>query len=183
MTQITAKKLLVLDLDETLIYATEQPMSREVDFTVGQYFVYKRPFLNEFLAYCFENFDVGVWTTSTASYASAVIDNITERTQNLQFVWARDRCTWAFDEQIMERVLTKKLDKLRKRGFGPESIIVIDDTAVAWRSSYGNLVNVTRFEGDESDDELGHLPEYLELLKDHENIRSVEKRNWRARIR
>ena len=61
-------------------------------------------------------------------------------------------------------------------------IIVIDDTAVAWRSSYSNLVRVHRFAGDESDDELEHLTKYLELLNSLENIRTVEKRNWRAKI-
>ena len=46
----------LLDLDETLIYATEEKLGGESDFIVGQYFVYKRPFLNEFLEFCFKNY-------------------------------------------------------------------------------------------------------------------------------
>lgn len=39
--------LLILDLDETLIHATEQP-EREADFQIFHYHVYKRPYLEEF---------------------------------------------------------------------------------------------------------------------------------------
>jgi carboxy-terminal domain RNA polymerase II polypeptide A small phosphatase len=39
----TDKKLLILDLDETLIHATSKKLSREPDFIVFDYFVYKRP--------------------------------------------------------------------------------------------------------------------------------------------
>ncbi len=182
MTAIARKKLLILDLDETLIYSTEESLEREADFTAEQYFVYKRPFLGEFLAFCFENFDVGVWTTSTADYASLVVDRVTNPDQTLQFLWSRERCTWAFDEATHERVLVKRLEKLGRRGYRPDSIIVVDDTPSAWRTSYGNLIRVARFEGDRSDDELKYLSKYLKTLIDMENIRTVEKRNWRARI-
>lgn len=36
-------KLLVLDLDETLIFGTERELERPCDFIVGSYFVYLRP--------------------------------------------------------------------------------------------------------------------------------------------
>jgi TFIIF-interacting CTD phosphatase-like protein len=180
--KIEPKKLLILDLDETLIYATEQPLERKADFVAGPYFVYKRPFVDEFMAYCFENFDVAVWTTSTASYSAAIVENLVKPPHTLQFVWARDRCTWAYDEDTREQFLAKKLDKLKKRGFRLESIVVIDDTPAAWRNSYGNLVRVSRFEGEESDDELKSLPTYLDFLKGQDNVRTIEKRNWRAKI-
>jgi hypothetical protein len=37
-----ATKLLVLDLDETLVFATEWKLPRIEDFRVGSYFVYLR---------------------------------------------------------------------------------------------------------------------------------------------
>lgn len=51
--QNSKKKLLILDLDETLFYATEEKLDREPDFVVGQYFVYKRPFVGLFLTLLF----------------------------------------------------------------------------------------------------------------------------------
>lgn len=43
------KPLAILDVDETLIYATKEKLIREPDFEVFDYRVYKRPNLNEFI--------------------------------------------------------------------------------------------------------------------------------------
>ena len=80
------KGLLLLDLDETLIHSEEfprtQPSTKEFDFKVGfegepyWYMSKKRPFLDEFIKFAFENFDVGVCTASTEDYATIVLENI-----------------------------------------------------------------------------------------------------------
>jgi hypothetical protein len=49
--QNAEKKLLILDLDETLVYATEEKLERQEDFIVGQYYVYKRPFYTSLLSF------------------------------------------------------------------------------------------------------------------------------------
>ena len=43
------KILLILDVDETLIHATEKELNQKVDFKIFDYNIYKRPFLDEFL--------------------------------------------------------------------------------------------------------------------------------------
>ena len=43
------KKLLVLDLDETLIYSSETALDYQEDFSFKKYYVYKRPGLETFL--------------------------------------------------------------------------------------------------------------------------------------
>ncbi len=45
-------KLLVLDLDETLVYATEQALDYPHHSSVGKYLVYDRPHVGEFLDFC-----------------------------------------------------------------------------------------------------------------------------------
>jgi len=176
------KKLLILDLDETLIYATEEKLERESDFIVGQYFVYRRPFLDEFLEFCFENFEVAVWTTSTGNYARKILENIFDSHHKTNFVWARERSTFSFDMEERESFLTKKMTKVRRRGYDLKSVIVVDDSPEKWRSSYGNLVRVKPFFGEIDDDELKHLAVYLGRLKNIDNIRKIEKRNWRNRL-
>lgn len=176
-------KLLVLDLDETLIYATEDVLEREPDFRAGPYSVYRRPYLEEFLAYCFANFEVGVWTTSTEAYAEAISQEIIVPEHRLSFLWSRDRCTWIFDEDLYERIQIKKLEKLRRRGYRPESIIVVDDSAAVWKQSYGNLITVNRYEGRLDDDDLKVLPHYLEMIKSSANVRAIDKRSWRSRVK
>ena len=91
------RKLLVLDLDETLIYAAEEPMESAPDFIVGQYYVYRRPYLKEFLKFCFDNFEVAIWTSSTRNYAERIIENLVDSKNEISFHWARDRCTISYD--------------------------------------------------------------------------------------
>lgn len=180
--QNVEEKLLILDLDETLIYATEESLERKSDFRVGQYFVYKRPFVETFLRFCFENYEVAVWTTATKSYAEEIFKVILKTEYKLQFLWTRERCTLSFDEDEREHFFVKRMYKIRRHGYKLESVIVVDDSPNVWQDSYGNLVRVSKFEGDERDDELKVLPFYLKKLLEVPNIRKIEKRNWRNRI-
>lgn len=175
------QKLLILDLDETLIYATEINLERDFDFVVGPYFVYKRPYLDEFLKFCLEHFEVAVWTSSTEIYAFEIVENIFDYKDLLSFVWSRERCTISFDEEERVSFYEKKILKIKLLGYHLESVIVVDDSPEKWRSSYGNMVRVKPFFGEVEDDELKHLIVYLERLKNIENIRKFEKRDWRNR--
>ncbi|MCA9018177.1 MAG: hypothetical protein KDA77_22835, partial [Planctomycetaceae bacterium] len=53
--------LLILDIDETLLYATGRPLNRDHDFKIGSYFVYLRPFLIDFLNQARKHFQIAVW--------------------------------------------------------------------------------------------------------------------------
>jgi RNA polymerase II subunit A small phosphatase-like protein len=97
-------------------------------------------------------------------------------------VWASDRCTVAYDMEWLEYYNRKNLKKVTRKGYRLESIIAVDDTPQKWERSYGNLVRVNPFEGEETDDELKYLLLYLDQLRYEENIRSVEKRFWRNRL-
>ena len=61
MKPIPDRTLLILDIDETLIHASERPLDREPDFGVGPFSVYRRPGLAEFLEFCQSKFQVAVW--------------------------------------------------------------------------------------------------------------------------
>jgi carboxy-terminal domain RNA polymerase II polypeptide A small phosphatase len=58
------KALLVLDLDETLVHATESPLAFEPQHEVPPYFLYRRPGLREFLLHVSGLFRLAVWTSS-----------------------------------------------------------------------------------------------------------------------
>jgi TFIIF-interacting CTD phosphatase-like protein len=183
------KKLLILDLDETLIYSTETPLERTTDFLIDPYHVYKRPYLDIFITTCLDWFNIAVWTSSGIEYATQVVETIFPDPQALEFVWSSDRCSMAYnhDYELIDGhyptyYSRKPLKKVRRRGYNVEYIIVIDDTPKKWETSYGNLITVHPFEGDEQDQELNDLLTYLEILRDAENIRKLEKRKWRNLI-
>ncbi|KAK1263878.1 hypothetical protein QJS04_geneDACA008379 [Acorus gramineus] len=65
-----SKKLLVLDLNGLLVHTftrskkVQIPNSRSPDGTIGRKVVFKRPFCDEFLRFCFQRFDVGIWSSA-----------------------------------------------------------------------------------------------------------------------
>jgi TFIIF-interacting CTD phosphatase-like protein len=151
-------------------------------FLVGQFFVYKRPHLQEFIEFCTENFEVAVWTSSTKNYATKIVEEIFPNPHELAFFWSRERCTIRYDEELQETYFEKMMSKVRKHGFDLKKVIVVDDSPEKWRNSYGNLIRIKPFFGEVDDSELKRLIVYLERLKSVENIRKTEKRNWQNRI-
>lgn len=174
------KKLLVLDLDETLVHSTERPLDRPADLNVVGYHVYKRPHLDAFLDFAFSKFRVGVWTSSGGLYAEPLVAQLMPN-RPVEFVWSSRRCSLVRNLEEGGYGTQKRLAKLKKHGFKLEHIIGIDDTASKYARNYGNLVLVREFTGDLSDDELPRLLEYLRTLESESNVRVVEKRSWHDR--
>lgn len=175
---LQSSKLLILDLDETLVFATENRLNLVEDFRAGDYFVYKRPGLAEFIRFAADHFRVAVWTASTAAYADAIIQHVF-KDGDLEFAWTRERCTIHLDPEQRIRHWVKDLKKVRRRGYSLNDVLIIDDTPSNLERNYGNHIRVTPFFGDPSDRELEGLRRYLLDLKDKPNVRSVEKRFWR----
>lgn len=173
--------LLILDLDETLVYATTDPIERPHDFLVGHYYVYKRPFVDEFLQFCLAHFDVAIWTSSTGPYANNVVLELFQSVEPLKFVFSRRNCVRKFNFDKYEEEYIKDLKKAKSKGYSLNKILIIDDTPAKLRRNYGNLIRINEWTGDENDAELHHMQEYLLSLKESENVRKIEKRLWRNR--
>ena len=176
------KSLLILDLDETLVHATEQPLVHRPHFEVPPHHVYKRPLLTPFLEACSAHFELAVWTSASSDYASAVIGEIWPPTLELSFLWSRTRCTRRLDLERMQQILIKDLKKVKKMGYSLERVLMVDDSPSKLSRQYGNLVRVKPFVGDLEDDELRWLSLFLIELAEVDNVRQVEKRGWRTRM-
>ncbi|MAZ66240.1 MAG: hypothetical protein CMF25_03950 [Kangiellaceae bacterium] len=176
-----AKKLLILDLDETLIHAVEAPLERPHDFETELYYVYKRPYVHEFLEFAKDLFEVAVWTSAGSDFAQTVYENVFGENYELQFMWSRERCTQYFNPEYYNHEYVKNLAKVKRRGYGLEDVIMVDDTPAKLRKNYGNLVRIEEFVGDPADKELLRLQAYLVDLEKEDNMRKVEKRGWASR--
>ena len=175
--------LLILDLDETLVFASETKLARSEDFRVGEYFVYRRPGLDRFLEFAFEHFKVAVWTASGSDYAEAVIREVFGNGERLEFAWTRKRCTWKSDPELGTAHWIKDLKKVARIGHSLKTILVVDDSPRKLKRNYGNYVRILPFTGDPCDNELGKLERYLLTLRDVPNVRTLDKRNWRGDLR
>lgn len=187
------KTLLVLDLDETLIYAfNEKEKDRKSDFKIFHYKVLKRPYLDEFLNEVAKDYSLAVWSSASDDYVEEIVKNIIPSHIQLELIWGRSRCT---PRRNMNRNsydyyadynshfhYVKPLKKLKRQGFKLERILIVDDTPHKSQDNYGNAIYPTEFKGDKDDNELEQLTKYLKLLKDIENVRTIEKRNWRSQV-
>lgn len=175
-------KLLILDVDETLVHATYSPLPRAADLLIEDIHVYKRPGLDAFLKTCFEWFEVAVWTASSADYVEPLMRSLLPDPSRLAFLWSRARCTIRTDPETFEQDRLKKLNKVKRRGYSLERVLVVDDSARKHVRNYGNLIQIREFEGDPEDRELAALIKFLEWLGPAENVRRIEKRAWRQRF-
>ena len=172
--------LLILDIDETLVFGTECPLpNREPDFRAGPYAIYRRPHLDAFLNAIGQNFDLAVWSSASASYVREIVSALFPDLTRLRFVWSCERCTQKYDPEFQETYYAKNLDKVRKLGFPLERILIVDDSPEKVSQHYGNHIRVLPFTGDPNDRELQQLLPYLISIRDVENVRKIEKRHWR----
>ena len=175
--------LLILDLDETLIYGQNREGPRLCDFPVGPFYVYKRPHLDEFLRGAGKRYRLAIWSSASSGYVAAIARTIVPFGLEWAFVWSRDRCTAKLNAETFETEYIKNLKKVKRAGFDLARILVVDDTRHTAGRNYGNAIYVAPFEGDPGDEELPLLLKYLESLVGFENFRVIEKRGWRRQDR
>ncbi len=170
-----------MDLDETLVHASETKLDfSEADFRFDKYWVYKRPYLEEFLLSIKNDFKVAIWSLAGDEYVTKIVKNIIPEKYNLEFVWARSKCTLKRDYDLDAYFYSKPLKKLKTKGYLLEKILILDDSPEKGRDNYGNSIYIKEFIGDK-DDELKKLLIYLRQLKDADNVRVIEKRGWERR--
>jgi TFIIF-interacting CTD phosphatase-like protein len=181
---------IILDIDGTLID------------NVGDS-IYQRPYLKEFLDYCFETFEtVSIWTAASREWYNEVNEKIFSKLklktkESLQsklltprkfyFVWTGERCTFISDQKAIEdgdfyaqRIKIKRLKKIwDKRGLlTRHNTLILDDTPITYAENYGNAIPIDTYNHkNEDDDSLLKLIEWLPNLFD-KHIRSTEKRKW-----
>ena len=121
-----SKITLVLDLDETLIHASFEPLLDydfrlviSIDSTDRTVYVRKRPKLDAFLLLCGELFEVVIFTASLQEYANPIIDYIGSYSV-VSYRLYRQHCS------LVSNKLVKDLSTLNR----PMSRILIVDVRV-----------------------------------------------------
>ena len=173
-------KLLIFDLDETLIHTSLSQLDRPAYFMFETYHVYQRPFAEEMIRVLGEHFDMAVWSAGSEDYVNVIVARIFPALENLKFVWSRSRCRMQMDPETMEEVAVKNLRKVKQPGHPLEKILIVEDTMANVSRNYGNAIYVKPFDGSEVDDELRRLCKYLMSIKDVPDVRKIDKRGWRG---
>lgn len=181
-------KLVILDLDETLIFGTPTKLDRDEDFKVFDYYIYKRPYLNEFILEIYKHFKIAIWSSAGDEYVQEVTRQIKPINIDFEFVWSREKAVYQrnYDEHgdiDSHYHYVKPLKKVKKLGYKLSEVLIIDDSPHKSKLNFGNAIYPKEYEGKLVDDELSILSKYLQVIKDKEDFRRIEKRNWKTKMK
>ncbi|KAM9791230.1 CTD small phosphatase-like protein isoform X1 [Syngnathus typhle] len=161
------KKCVVIDLDETLVHSSFKPISNadfivpvEIDGTVHQVYVLKRPHVDEFLQKMGELFECVLFTASLAKYADPVADLLDQ--------WGVFRARLFRESCVFHRGnYVKDLSRLgRELG----NVIIVDNSPASYIFHPENAVPVQSWFDDMNDTELLDLLPVFEGLSKEEEV-------------
>jgi len=167
------RKVLVLDLDETLVHATTKPLKNiRYDMVLDvilegiccRFYVKKRPFLEAFLNQVCEFYDVVIFTASLRSYADPVIDMIDPK-RLIKVRLFRDSCINRGGFYIKDlRTVYHDLSK----------IMIIDNSPIAYSLNKENAIPISDWFGDDPSDQAlrNILPFLLDVTRFSSDVRS-----------
>ena len=157
-------RLIIFDLDETLVHATERDLGYPCDFEVPPYRVYRRPHVQELVEFAGSRFDVAVWSSSSDEYVAAVVDRLFSIAQP-KFAWSVSRCVQRIDAKSNGYVYVKDLRKVQKFGYSIEEILIVDDSPEKIARQPKCHIHVEPFLGNRDDTELLRVMQVLESLE------------------
>ncbi|PUZ69782.1 hypothetical protein GQ55_2G138800 [Panicum hallii var. hallii] len=191
------KKLLILDLNGLLADINQDYHNvHKADAKVKNKLVFRRPYYDDFLRFCFQNFELGIWSSRKRENVSIVV-NILMRNfkQHLLFRWDMSYCTVTGCNTVDNKnkpLVLKELKKLwnkedpklpwKKGEFSPSNTLLVDDSPY---KALCNPPNTAIFPHpysyrNQSDDSLGpggDLRMYLERVAAADNVQNFVRDN------
>ena len=209
--EIKSNKCIILDIDGTLIDSltyqvyteNKNDIPRKPDFiTDDKDCMFKRPGLDVFIKFCFDNFKhVAIWTASGKQWAQSFVSHIIQPQyrHKFAFVWDNKRLSkriqvgyfWNHSNSVIRYKPLYKVWRSKKRkkaGWLKEYTLIIEDTPRNCMANYGNAIYIDSFEIlDEThsynDTDLIKLMQYLSALLNVNTVRNIEKRYWKEMIK
>ena len=159
----TARMTLAIDLDETLVHSSFDPMKADLHINVAldgeQHVAYvkKRPYSDLFLARCVELFDVVIWTASLAVYAEPLVAELCKSAKcgSVKQMY-RDSCT-----QLPGGGYVKDLSVM---GRSLDDVCILDNSPAVAQLQPDNLIPIVSWYDDVRDTCLRDLLPQLERL-------------------
>ena len=181
------KKILVLDIDETLVYCSTNPIdSYDLAFEIvfkgdlQSIYVKKRPFLDEFLDTIGKNFYCIVYSSAQSVYLEKLISEI-DKSGIIKNIYERSNCLRVNGFYIKDLSIFESDDlKLNE-------MIILDDSIQAFAYQLNNGVPILKFDSKSEDNELKNILPFLLMLSDPNigDVRTLisEKFNLSKRVK
>ena len=163
----------------------------------GLYIVVERPYVQEFLDYIFQHFNVSVWTAATKDYASSIIKNVilTKPERKLDFVFFSYHCGVSSRLKKNSKALKLLRENFNLFHYNLNNTFIIDDLDEIYEFQPFNCIPIPEFifenEASEKDDFLlklknefeiefsksGNLQAHIKNINSKLNIPQSESRN------
>ncbi|XP_008283775.1 dentin sialophosphoprotein-like [Stegastes partitus] len=166
------KICVVIDLDETLVHSSFKPVNNadfiipvEIDGTVHQVYVLKRPHVDEFLKRMGELFECVLFTASLSKYADPVSD-LLDKWGAFRSRLFRESCVFHKGNYVKD---------LSRLGRDLNKVIIIDNSPASYIFHPDNAVPVASWFDDMSDTELLDLIPFFERLSKVDDVYDILK--------
>lgn len=172
---IKGKKCLVLDLDETLVHSSFQVMSGSdyiipvaIDDAVHNVFVLKRPGVDQFLQRLGVHYEIIVYTASLSKYADPLLDKLDiHKVINKRLF--RESCVFHDGHYVKDlSLLSRNLN----------ATIIVDNSPMSYTFHPDNAIDCGSYIDDKKDVEMWQIADFLEGIKDCDDVRDHCK-SWR----
>ncbi|KAJ1414164.1 HAD-like superfamily [Sesbania bispinosa] len=167
------RRTIFLDLDETLVHSKTAPPPDRFDFVVRpiidgeamDFYVLKRPGLDELLESLAAKFEVVVFTAALKEYASLVLDRL-DRNRFISHRLYRDSC---------RQVDGKFVKDLSLMGRDLKRVVIVDDNPNSFANQPENAIPIRPFVDDICDRELWKLRRFFDGSDCYDDMRDAVK--------
>ena len=166
---LTSKKTLVLDLDETLVHSQFGPfeipsdvvINIEIENELHDIHVLIRPGVKEFFEKMSQIYEIVIFTASISKYAGPLLD-ILDKDKFCSYRLFREHCT------LINTSFAKDLKKL---GRNLKDVIIVDNSPMAYLLNTENGIPILTWFDNKNDKELYKISPLLEFLSQVNDVR------------
>ncbi|VDN97258.1 unnamed protein product [Rodentolepis nana] len=176
------RKIMVIDLDETLIHSVLDGVSRpqrggpppdfvlkvDIEHHPVRFSVHKRPHVDYFLSIVSQWYELVIFTASLEIYGAGVADHLDNGRHIFQRRYYRQHCL--YDSGSYSKDLSRVSTDL-------SSIFILDNSPGAYRSFPDNAIPIQSWFSDPQDTALLCLLPVLDALRFVSDVRSILSRN------
>lgn len=167
------KKNIILDLDNTLICSqllSENTGLKNFPYAhIDGYITYARPYLQEFLDYIFEHFNVAVWTAASKGYAQDIVNKfiLIKPNRKLKFIFYSYHCNLSKNHGRGLKDLSILWSYFGLKGFNPTNTLIVDDNTEVKSIQKNGCYHIKAFDVDDKNSQRDtELLKLISLLRE-----------------
>jgi len=174
------KKVLVVDLDETLIHSDMKQRMTNPDYSIpiccngqmGLIQINIRPYAKECLFELSQYYEIVVFTASSSEYAQLVVNLLDPHRQYISRVLSRDQC-YLTEGNFLVKDLRIFKDRAQK------DIVIVDNCILSFAFQLDNGIPITSYYQGREDRELLLMMRYLVEIRNEEDVRVINRKSFK----